>query len=170
VARFRLLTRYRQPSPAAPRFGGPSPPHRNRFLCHPTPLFWISGISPKVLPTSLNDIAGSMAPFYPISNNSLRPLRNNSLFDCSPLRSAWHMGKPRILSPSVFSHFGPTYIDVCQATMGQDPQSSHKCYKVFIPGAIEGIRKPVVIITCLQIELISAYRFVKIALHSNSVL
>jgi hypothetical protein len=62
------------------------------------------------------------------------------------------------------------HVDVCQATMGQDPQSSHNCYKVFIPGAFEDLRKPVVIITCLQIEPISAYRFVEIALHSNSVL
>jgi len=33
------------------------------------------------------------------------------------------------------------HVDVCQATMGQDPQSSHNCYKVFIPGAFEDLRK-----------------------------
>jgi hypothetical protein len=78
-------------------------------LMPPHPLFWISGISPKVFPTSLNDTAGYMAPFYPTANTSLRPLRNKSLSDSSPLRNAWHMGKPRILTPSVSSHFGPTY-------------------------------------------------------------
>jgi hypothetical protein len=44
-------------------------------------------------------------------------------------------------------------VDVCQATMGQDPQSWHKWYKVFIPGASETPESPLSLLLVSKLNL-----------------